>query len=421
MAAAAAPPLPNQCGPVAACVWSRTSARLIRGDWARPGRPPSAARKFRDEVRPRFGLMRGREFVMNDMYTFDDSVEAARHTYEAVCGAYHRIFTRLGVTFVKVGSVDGQRAKSARPPNCSRRRQTHFFVLDGQRQAEADTGNIGGSLSHEYHLISPGTACREAPPGALVDSRVVVSWSSCASRAVGEDELLTCGCGAYASNVECAKGNPPTPPAPAALPQPPDAGSTAAPALLAALTAPADPAALRLELVAWQRPPATPDAPEHGAPARLTLVVLAGNRRANPFKLKALRPAWAAPYGEPALHAVAPSFLADALAMDGEDAAPPVELVVDETAWPVLAATGAAADGSAAAAFHRAAVVRAFGDFRFAAAGDRCPLHGAGAAPAGCTDATAVLRTVRGIEVGHAFFLGDKYSSQVRPKAAQCG
>jgi len=63
---------------------------------------PSAARKFRDEVRPRFGLMRGREFVMNDMYTFDDSVEAAQHTYEAVCSAYHRIFTRLGVTFVKV-------------------------------------------------------------------------------------------------------------------------------------------------------------------------------------------------------------------------------------------------------------------------------------------------------------------------------
>jgi len=231
---------------------------------------------------------------------------------------------------------------------------------------------------------------------------------------VGEDELLTCGCGAYASNIECAKGHPPMPSAPAALPPPPEAGKAASPALLAALTAPADPAALRLELVAWQRPPATTDAPENPALAGLTLVVLAGNRRANPFKLKALRPAWAAPYGEPAMHAVASSFLADALAMDGEDAAPPLELVVDETAWPVLAVN--ATDGSTAA-FHRAAVVRAFGDFRLAATGDRCPLHGTSAASAGCTDAAAMLRTVRGIEVGHAFFLGDKYSSQVRPNA----
>ncbi|XP_006824315.1 putative proline--tRNA ligase, mitochondrial [Saccoglossus kowalevskii] len=76
-------------------------------------------RKFRDEKRPRFGLLRGREFYMKDMYTFDANTENAIKTYEAVNQAYCRLFNRLQLHFVKVS---------------------------------ADTGSIGGSMSHEYHL-----------------------------------------------------------------------------------------------------------------------------------------------------------------------------------------------------------------------------------------------------------------------------
>ena len=57
--------------------------------------------KFRDEVKPRFGLLRGREFIMKDLYTFDKTVEAARETYDLICKAYDAIFQRLNVPFVK--------------------------------------------------------------------------------------------------------------------------------------------------------------------------------------------------------------------------------------------------------------------------------------------------------------------------------
>ncbi|XP_045658207.1 probable proline--tRNA ligase, mitochondrial [Ursus americanus] len=76
-------------------------------------------RKFRDEPRPRFGLLRGREFYMKDMYTFDSSPEAARHTYGLVCEAYSSLFRRLGLRCVRV---------------------------------QADVGSIGGTASHEFQL-----------------------------------------------------------------------------------------------------------------------------------------------------------------------------------------------------------------------------------------------------------------------------
>ncbi|XP_053324988.1 probable proline--tRNA ligase, mitochondrial [Spea bombifrons] len=98
-------------------------------------------RKFRDEPRPCFGLIRSREFYMKDMYTFDATEEAAFQTYNEVCQAYSNIFSALGLNFVKV---------------------------------QADTGNIGGKISHEFQL--PAT--------------------------IGEDRLLVCqGCG-FSANVE---------------------------------------------------------------------------------------------------------------------------------------------------------------------------------------------------------------------------
>lgn len=60
----------------------------------------SLARKYRDERRPRAGLLRGKEFLMKDLYTFDDSAEAAKKTYDEVIEAYHKIFQKLGIPFL---------------------------------------------------------------------------------------------------------------------------------------------------------------------------------------------------------------------------------------------------------------------------------------------------------------------------------
>lgn len=77
--------------------------------------------KFRDERRPRFGLMRGREFLMKDAYSFDRNEEEANKSYQKMYDAYTRIFTRLGLKF---------------------------------RAVNADTGSIGGSRSHEFQVIA---------------------------------------------------------------------------------------------------------------------------------------------------------------------------------------------------------------------------------------------------------------------------
>eukprot|EP00048_Salpingoeca_helianthica_P007345 m.109314 g.109314 ORF g.109314 m.109314 type:complete len:552 (-) comp14304_c0_seq2:775-2430(-) len=113
-------------------------------------------RKFRDEARPRSGLLRCREFWMKDLYTFDASVEGARQTYAAVCGAYSRIFARMGLPVVR---------------------------------AEADTGNIGGEMSHEYHLAT----------------------------AAGDDHVAVCSKCSYAANLEIARSRVTAPPTSAPL------------------------------------------------------------------------------------------------------------------------------------------------------------------------------------------------------------
>jgi prolyl-tRNA synthetase len=77
--------------------------------------------KFRDEIRPRFGLMRGREFIMKDGYSFDVDEAAAQETYQKMFRAYNKIFTRCGLNF---------------------------------RPVEATTGTIGGSQSHEFQVLA---------------------------------------------------------------------------------------------------------------------------------------------------------------------------------------------------------------------------------------------------------------------------
>jgi len=100
--------------------------------------------KFRDEIRPRFGLMRGREFIMKDAYSFDVDSSAADLSYEKMYNAYMRIFERCGLNF---------------------------------RAVEADTGSIGGSSSHEFMV--------------LADS--------------GEDAIVSCDACRYAANIEKAE------------------------------------------------------------------------------------------------------------------------------------------------------------------------------------------------------------------------
>lgn len=80
------------------------------------------ARKYRDEARPRQGLLRGREFIMKDLYTFDHTEQEARQTYELVQTAYKAFFDELKLPYLV---------------------------------ARADSGNMGGNLSHEYHFVSP--------------------------------------------------------------------------------------------------------------------------------------------------------------------------------------------------------------------------------------------------------------------------
>ena len=110
--------------------------------------------KFRDEIRPRFGVMRAREFVMKDAYSFHTDLASLEQTYQLMHQTYSRIFTRLGLQF---------------------------------RAVAADTGAIGGTGSHEFHV--------------LADS--------------GEDAIAFCPDSDYAANIELAEAVSPAAPRPA--------------------------------------------------------------------------------------------------------------------------------------------------------------------------------------------------------------
>jgi prolyl-tRNA synthetase len=111
--------------------------------------------KFRDERRPRFGLMRGREFIMKDAYSFDRDRDAAKRSYQLMAQAYRRIFDRFGLRY---------------------------------RAVAADSGAIGGDLSEEFQVIA----------------------------ATGEDAIVYCPQSDYAANMEKAEALAPKGPRPAA-------------------------------------------------------------------------------------------------------------------------------------------------------------------------------------------------------------
>ncbi|UCQ53787.1 proline--tRNA ligase [Edwardsiella tarda] len=105
--------------------------------------------KFRDEVRPRFGVMRSREFLMKDAYSFHTTQESLQETYDAMYAAYSRIFSRMGLDF---------------------------------RAVQADTGSIGGNASHEFQVLAQS----------------------------GEDDIVFSTDSDYAANIELAEAIAPT-------------------------------------------------------------------------------------------------------------------------------------------------------------------------------------------------------------------
>ncbi|KAI1744054.1 class II aaRS and biotin synthetase [Xylaria scruposa] len=122
-------------------------AKTIKSYKSLPLRLYQIGRKYRDEIRPRHGVLRSREFVMKDLYTFDYSLQSALKTYEEARVAYNRLFDELKLPYLV---------------------------------AEASSGDIGGDLSHEYHLPS----------------------------SIGEDNVISCTDCSYVANEELAAARP---------------------------------------------------------------------------------------------------------------------------------------------------------------------------------------------------------------------
>lgn len=284
--------------------------------------------KFRDEVRPRFGLMRGREFLMKDAYSFHATKESLDEAYRAMAEAYRRVFKRCGLSFTEV---------------------------------EADTGNIGGSESHEFMVLAE----------------------------TGEDAVVACGCG-YGANVEKAVSSPikPAPSWPGVAPEKAQAvftpGVTSVPDVAHFLGL----------------------SPEHFMKSMVVetdrefvLALVRGDDELNEVKLKnalgANHVQLASPEKVQRLTGAAVGF-AGPIGLTG------LRVVADPEVMKLpLAATGANRDD-----YHFVGVVpgRDFQpdlvvDLRLVREGDPCPLCG------------RPLQLQRGIEVGHIFKLGTKYST----------
>jgi len=279
--------------------------------------------KFRDEIRPRFGLMRAKEFIMKDAYSFDTSLEAADVSYQAMFDAYVRIFRRCGL--------------DARP-------------------VEADTGDIGGKWSHEFMV--------------LADS--------------GEDGIVDCPACGYAANQERAEradvpaADPECPP-PAAVATP---GARTIDDLTAFFGCTAERFIKTLIYLADGKPIAA---------------LVPGDRDLNEHKLKRLLN-------------VKQLALADEATIENVTGAPvgfagPVGLAIPVYADRALRGAADRTTGANKADTHlthvalaRDAAISAFDDLVVVGPGDACPRCG------------KPMQLKRGIEVGHVFKLGTKYT-----------
>jgi prolyl-tRNA synthetase len=286
--------------------------------------------KFRDEIRPRFGVMRAREFIMKDAYSFHlDEADLARE-YGNMREAYSRIFTRVGVSF---------------------------------RIVKADSGAIGGSRSEEFHVLAGS----------------------------GEDLLAVAEGGDYAANVEAAEVVPSQAPRPAAREPMADASTpkqTTCEEVAALLQIPL---MRTLKLVVVK-----------GRESGLVALALRGDHVLNPLKA-ARHPLVAAPLQLATEQEIRAAFQC-----------PPGFLGPVGASMPVVADADAAvlADfvcGANKPKFHLTGVnwgrdcpEPQVADLRIVAEGDPAP------------DGKGTLKLVRGIEVGHVFQLGRKYSEAMK-------
>ncbi|HMC94345.1 MAG TPA: proline--tRNA ligase, partial [Polyangia bacterium] len=280
--------------------------------------------KFRDELRPRAGLMRGREFIMKDAYSFHVDERDAEREYRKMYETYQRIFTRCSLAF---------------------------------RAVEADTGNIGGSLSHEFQVLTE----------------------------TGEDALVACDSCDYAANVEQAVARAPADPQTASEQRKrvPTPGRHTIAEVSSFLGVPANRLVKTLIYLGDGKPIA---------------VLVRGDREVNEIKLRK------------ALEITELLLATDATVREVTGApvgfAGPVGLKIPIYCDLEVQALADFVVGANEADAHLKGVnvesdftPTASGDYRMAAGGDRC---------ARCADGH--LHAHRGIEVGQVFFLGSKYS-----------
>jgi prolyl-tRNA synthetase len=288
--------------------------------------------KFRDEIRPRFGLMRGREFLMKDAYSFHVDADDLDIAYRAMEDAYRRVFSRCGLSFAQV---------------------------------EADTGNIGGSESHEFMVLA----------------------------STGEDVVLTCpGCG-YGANVEKAETGALEPAPPWPLDVPDELRSVDTPDLRTV-----DEVAGFLDI-----------SPAHliktlifETDQEFVAVLVRGDLEVNEVKLKNLLDCL---HLELASEQKIEQITGGPQGFSGPVGLTDVRIVADSTVMDLAVA----ATGANAADAHLVGVVpgRDFApdvtaDLRLAREHDPCPRCG------------EQLKETRGIEVGHIFKLGTKYSKAMK-------
>lgn len=283
--------------------------------------------KVRDEIRPRFGIMRSREFLMKDAYSFHSDQASLEETYEIMFGAYTNIFTRLGLEF---------------------------------RPVIADTGSIGGSTSHEFHVLASS----------------------------GEDAIAFSDGSDYAANVEMAEAIAP-------------AGERAAPS--AEMQKVATPDVKTIEAVseflsidaALTTKTLIVNGNEEG---ELVALVLRGDHQLNTIKAEKIE-AVASPLQMASEEAVRAACKA------GPGSIGPVNLdlptFVDRSAAQLADfCCGANEDGQhlTGVNWERDCALGEIVDIREVQAGDPSP------------DGNGTLQIKRGIEVGHIFQLGTKYS-----------
>jgi prolyl-tRNA synthetase len=285
--------------------------------------------KFRDEIRPRFGLMRGREFVMKDAYSFDRDEEGANVSYQAMYQAYCRIFARLGLRF---------------------------------RAVEADTGSIGGNFSHEFMVLAE----------------------------TGEDTIAACPACEYGANLEKAEAVVPPgtkPAAPQAWAKVATPGQHTVEEVAKFLSVPASQVIKTLIFEADGRPVAA---------------LVRGDRELNEVKLKNALKAETVNLASPEqvkAWTKAPVGFAGPVGLSVETILADRELGLGTD---YVVGANAADEHLVHVDLERDCSLTGFADLRSVAPGDPCPKCGA---PLGLT---------RGIEVGHVFKLGYKYSQAMK-------